>query len=213
MRWRAPIVAILVLGAAWLGYPGFAAAGEPTEVIKRTTDQVLNILEDPQLQGPDKQAQQEQRLRQVADEAFNWEEMARRALAVHWRQRTPEERKEFVGLFRDLVEGNYMSRLEQAAAERRDIQYLGEQVDGSRAVVKTKAISTRNLEVPLDYRLSKVGDRWQIYDVAIEGVSLVNNYRSQFNRLITTSSFETLIERMRARQIDPDAGEPARRVQ
>jgi phospholipid transport system substrate-binding protein len=203
----------MLLGAAWLGFPDSAATGEPTEVVKRTTDRVLKILEDPQLQGADKQSQKQELLRQVADEAFNWEEMAQRALAVHWRERTPEERQEFVALFRDLVERSYMSRLEQAAAERRDIQYVGEQVDGSRATVKTKAITTRNLEVPLDYRLSKVGDRWKVYDVVIEGVSLVNNYRSQFNRLITTSSYNTLIERMRARQVDTDGGEPARRVQ
>jgi phospholipid transport system substrate-binding protein len=213
MSWRAPLVAILVLGAVSLGCTGAVSAGEPTEIVKRTTDQVLKILEDPQLQGTGKEAQKQQLLRQVADEVFNWPEMARRALATHWRERTPEQRQEFVGLFRDLVERTYMNRLEQAVAERRDIQYLGEEVDGSRAVVKTKAITARNLEVPLDYRLSKVGDRWQIYDILVEGVSLVNNYRSQFNRIITTSSYDALIERMKAREIESAGGGQERRVQ
>jgi phospholipid transport system substrate-binding protein len=212
MPWRTPIATIVVLSAAWLAFVGAASAGEPTDLIKRTTDQVLKILEDPQLQGPDKEAQRQQLLHQVAEEAFNWQEMARRALATHWRERTPEERQEFTGLFKDLVERTYMSRLEQAAAERRDIQYVGEQLDGSRAIVKTKAITTRNLEVPLDYRLSKVGDRWQIYDVMVEGVSLVNNYRSQFNRIITTSSFHALIERMKTREIEKAAGGPERKA-
>jgi phospholipid transport system substrate-binding protein len=213
MHGRAPLVTVLGFCMMWLGLMGPAWAGEPTDVIKRTTDNVLKVLEDPQLQGPEKQDQRQQRLHQLADEVFNWREMAQRALATHWRDRTPEQQQEFIGLFRDLVERTYMNRLEQAVSERRDIQYVGEQVDGTRAVVKTKAITTRNQEVPIDYRLSKVGNRWLIYDVLVEGVSLVNNYRSQFNRIITTSSYESLIQRMKSREVDTTGGAPGRKTQ
>lgn len=213
MQWRTPLVSIVVLSIVALSFTSWAAAGEPTEVIRRTTDRVLSIFEDPQLQGPEQQAERQQRLRQVADEAFNWQEMARRALAVHWRDRSPEEREEFVGLFRDLIERTYMNRLEQAAAERQEIRYVGEQVEDSRAAVRTVAVSTRGLEVPLEYRLSKVGDRWQIYDVLVEGVSLVNNYRSQFQRIITTSSYDELIARMKTRQPENAVGGADRQLQ
>lgn len=203
------IATMMILSAVWLSCAGWAAAGELTELIRRTTDQVLSILENLQLQ----EAERQQRLHQLAGEVFNWQEMARRALAVHWRDRTPEQQQEFVQLFRDLVENAYINRLQQAASERRDIQYVGEQVEGSRAAVRTKVITTRNQEVPIEYRLSKVGDQWKIYDVLVEGVSLVNNYRSQFNRIIATSSYNNLVERMKARQTDDLSGGPERKVQ
>jgi phospholipid transport system substrate-binding protein len=136
--------------------------------------------------------------------------MARRALATHWRERTPQERQEFVGLFKDLVERSYMNRLEQAAEDRQAIQYTDEQSDGSRAVVKTKAVTKRNLEIPLDYRVQKVGDRWLIYDVIVEGISLVNNYRSQFNQIISSSSYNALVQRMKSKQTEDPIAKPAR---
>jgi len=203
------IATMMILSMIWLSCAGWAAAGELTELVRRTTDQVLSILENPHLQ----EAERQQRLHQLAGEVFNWQEMARRALAVHWRDRTPEQQQEFVQLFRDLVENVYINRLQQAASERRDIQYVGEQVEGSRAAVRTKVITARNQEVPIEYRLSKVGDQWKIYDVLVEGVSLVNNYRSQFNRIIATSSYNDLVARMKARQTDDLSSGPERKVQ
>lgn len=202
---------VVLLSAIWLASAGLATAGPPTDMVRQTTDQVLKVLEDPQLRGPDKQAARQERLRQISDQAFNWQEMAQRALATHWRERTPQERQEFVALFKDLVERSYMNRLEQAAEERQAIQYVDEQIDGSRAVVKTKAVTKRNVEVPLDYRLQQVDGRWLIYDVIVEGISLVNNYRSQFNRIIATSSYADLIQRMRSRQTEDPTAKPARR--
>ena len=125
--------------------------------------------------------------------------MARRALAVHWRDRTPPQQQEFVQLFRDLVERIYMQRIESAIQEKREIQYVGEEVDGSRAVVKTNVVTRRNQQVAIEYRLYKAEGRWQIYDVLAEGISLVNNYRSQFNRIISSASYNALVDKMRAR--------------
>jgi phospholipid transport system substrate-binding protein len=192
-RWR---LALVVLGVIW---GSLAAAAEPTEMVKQVTDRVLRILEDPQWQGPGKEDERQQQLRQISEHAFAWEEMARRALATHWRERSPQERQEFVQLFRDLVERTYINRLEQASKEKQDILYTGERVEGSRAVVSTKVITTRRTEVPLEYRLIKQNGGWQIYDVLIEGVSLINNYRSQFHDMIRSSSYENLVQKLRSR--------------
>jgi phospholipid transport system substrate-binding protein len=198
-RWVAIALALATIG---LGPVAVALAGEPTDFIRSMTERTLRILDDPKLQGADQQAQRQQLLRQVSGEAFDWQEMARRALATHWRARTPQEREEFVRLFRDLVESIYVDRLDRAAGERQAIQYVGEQIEDGRAVVRTKVITTRGTEVPIDYRLQKSDGQWRIYDVMVEGVSLVNNYRSQFNRIITTSSYQALVQRMKERRTE-----------
>jgi phospholipid transport system substrate-binding protein len=213
MRCVARARTILVLSAVWLGAVGLVMAGEPTDLIRQTTDQVLKILEDPKLQGPDKQAERRERLHQIADQAFDWQTMAQRALAVHWRGRTPQQQQEFVGLFRDLVERTYMNRLETATQEKQDIQYVGEQVDGSRAAVKTIVVTKRNQQVPIEYRLQKSDGRWKIYDVLVEGISLVNNYRSQFNQIINSSSYDVLVQKLKSRQGDELSAGPERKVQ
>jgi phospholipid transport system substrate-binding protein len=150
-------------------------------------------------------------LHKIAEQVFDWQEMARRALAVHWRERTPQEQQEFVGLFRDLVEGTYINRLESAIQEKREIQYVGEQVEGSRATVKTSVLTKRNQQVPIDYRLRKADGGWKIYDVLVENISLVNNYRTQFNSIISSSSYNALVEKMRARQGNELSGGPGRK--
>jgi phospholipid transport system substrate-binding protein len=188
-------------------------AGEPTDLVRQTTDQVLKILEDPQLQDTANQAQRQERLHQMANQAFDWQEMAKRALARHWRERTAPQQQEFVSLFRDLVERTYMNRLENATQEKQDIQYMGEQIEGSRAAVKTNVITKRNQQVPIEYRLHKVNGGWKIYDVLVEGISLVNNYRSQFDRIISSSSYSDLVQKMKTRQGgDELTGAPKRNV-
>jgi phospholipid transport system substrate-binding protein len=204
---------MFLLSAVWLSALGLATAGEPTDLVRQITDQVLKILEDPQLQDPNRHAERQERLHKIAEQVFDWQDMARRALAVHWRERTPQEQQEFVRLFRDLVEGTYINRLESAIQEKREIQYVGEQVDGSRAAVKTNVVTRRNQQVPLEYRLQKADGRWLIYDVLVEGISLVNNYRSQFNRIITSSSYNELVQKMKNRQGDELSGSPQRKVQ
>jgi phospholipid transport system substrate-binding protein len=204
---------MFLLSAVWLSAIGIATAGEPTDLVRQTTDQVLKILEDPQFQAPNRQAERQERLHKIAEQVFDWQEMARRALAVHWRERTPQEQQEFVRLFRDLVEGTYINRLESAIHEKREIQYAAEQVDGPRATVKTNVVTRRNQQVPIEYRLHKADGRWLIYDVLVEGISLVNNYRSQFNRIITSSSYSELVQKMKNRQGDELSGSPERKVQ
>jgi phospholipid transport system substrate-binding protein len=204
---------MLLLCAIWISAVGLATAGEPMDLVRQTSDQVIKILEDPQLQGAAKQAERQERLHKVSDQTFDWRDMAQRALAVHWRERTPQQQQEFVQLFRDLVERTYMQRIETAIQEKQDIQYLGEQVDGSRAVVKTSVLTKRNQQVPIEYLLHQADGRWKIFDVLVEGISLVNNYRSQFNRIITSSSYDALVEKMRSRQGNELTGGPERKAQ
>ena len=138
-------------------------------------------------------------VRRIAEQIFDFEETARRALARHWRTRTPEERREFVALFADLLERAYIGRIESYAGER--VTYAGDTVEGNVATVRTRLTTREGTEVPVDYRMRRADGRWLVYDVVIEGVSLVANYRSQFNRIIETSSYEELVSRMRAQAV------------
>lgn len=170
-------------------------AGEPEEKIKQTTDKILSILTDPALKSPSKEGEREKLIRGAVDERFDWEEMARRSLATHWAKRTAEEKKEFVHLFADLLERVYMSKVEDYSGEK--VRYEGERVDGDYAVVRVKIVTKKNEDIPVEYRLKKEGSDWFVYDVSIEGVSLVNNYRIQFNSIISQSSYENLVKRLR----------------
>jgi len=174
---------------------GPALAADPMEEIKQTTNRILSIVTNPALKAPQKIAEKEKLIRQAVDERFDWEEMARRSLATHWANRTPEERKEFVRLFSDLLERTYMKKVEDYSGEK--VLYEGETKDGDYAAVKVKIITKKNQDIPVEYRLRKEGNDWFIYDVSITGVSLVNNYRSQFNSIIMQSSYENLIKRLR----------------
>lgn len=181
---------LLVLGIA---APGLT--GEPTEKIRQTTDKILSIISNPALKDPSKAEERRKLIRSRVDERFDWEEMARRSLATHWAKRTAEERKEFVHLFSDLLERTYMKKVEDYSGEK--VRYEGETVDGEYAVVKVKITTKKNRDIPVDYRLMKKGNDWHIYDISIEGVSLVNNYRTQFNSIISQSSYENLFKKLR----------------
>ena len=170
-------------------------AEEPTEAIKQTTDKILAIVTDPALKPASKTAEREKLIRQAVDERFDWEEMTRRALATHWANRTPEERKEFLPLFSDLLERTYLKKVEDYSGEK--VLYEGETKEGDYATVKVKIVTKKNQDIPVEYRLKKEGNDWMIYDVSISGVSLVNNYRSQFNSIISQSSYENLVKRLR----------------
>ena len=182
-----------------------AAAGPPTDQLKGAIDRVVKIVEDPSLKGDDRVADRRAAVRKIADEIFDFNEIARRALARHWQPLTDKQRAEFVSLFSDLLERSYMSKIELYGGEK--IQYVGERVDGEIATVATRIVTKNGTEVPIDYRLLKKGDRWLVYDVNIEGVSLVSNYRTQFNKIIQTSSFNDLIQKLKTKQ-DELGGEP-----
>jgi phospholipid transport system substrate-binding protein len=203
---------VAFLSVVWLSSLSLAAGGVPTEFIRHTTDSILQLFEDPHLQGAAHRAERLARLRHVANSAFDWEEIARRALGIHWRERTPQERQEFAELFSETVQAVYLERLEAAAQQRlpekQAILYSGEQINGQRAVVRTTIVTRRQREIPMEYRLRQSEGQWRIYDVLITGVSLVNNYRAQFDRIITRSSYEGLVRQLKARQLGEVFAEP-----
>lgn len=191
MRRGLAVVVAIALGAtsAW--------AGVPTEQLKSAIDAVLKVLENPALKGAARHAERRVAISMVADRAFDFDEVARRVLTRHWRGLTPAQREEFVALFKDLLEHTYISTLDLYSSEQ--IVYTGELSDGDYATVRTKIITKRGTEIPVDYRMLRRGDRWLIYDASVENVSYVDNYRSQFNQIIAQSSYAGLVDRMKAK--------------
>ena len=176
-----------------------ALAGEPTQQIKQTTDKILSILSDPALKTPAKAEERKRLIGKVVDERFAWEEMSRRSLARHWAQRTPDEKKEFIGLFRDLLERTYLDKVEGYSGEK--VNYEGDSIDGDYGAVKVKILTSTQREIPVEYRLLKKGNTWLVYDFSVEGISLINNYRSQFNSILTKSSYKDLIQKLKGKAI------------
>ena len=175
----------------------WAAAGVPGDQVRQTADKLVAILKDPQLKGESKKSERRNKLKEVLHERFDFTEMAKRSLGSEWRRRSPEEQKEFVKLFTDLLERAYLDKIETYNGE--DFQYLKEREDDNYAQVDTRIVDNKGQEFSVNYRLYKMGGDWKVYDVVIENVSLVNNYRSQFNRVLATSSFEELVNRMKGK--------------
>jgi phospholipid transport system substrate-binding protein len=188
MRALAAVAAVVVSLLA-----GPAAAGPPSDRVREYTDLVVRTLEDPALQAGDRRLA----VRRIATEIFDLPETARRALGPHWRARTPAEREEFVQMFADLLERTYIAQIERYGGER--LRIVGEKVEGERAVVQGRVVTKTGAEVPVEARMRLRAGQWLIYDVAVENVSLVANYRTQFDRIIRTSSYAELVRRLRDR--------------
>ncbi len=186
---------LLVIGVAGVAVPSFAS--KPTDEIKQTTDKILSIVKDPSLKAPSRVQERRRLIRKAVDERFDWEEMARRSLGRFWAQRTVEEKREFVALFSALVERTYMSKVEDYSGEK--VRYDGETKEGDHAVVKVDILTQKNKDILVEYRLKEERNDWFVYDVSIEGVSLVGNYRTQFNSILLQSSYENLVERLKAK--------------
>ena len=170
---------LLLAGVLVVFAAGDAAAGPPTDHVRGSIDRVLKILSDPELKREAKSGERRALIRTVANDIFDFTEISQRSLARHWPARTPAERQEFVQLFGDLLEHSYITKIETYSGEK--IQYAGEVPDGEQAVVKTRIVTKQGTEIPVDYRMFLKAERWRAYDVNIEGVSLVANYRTQFN--------------------------------
>ena len=189
---------IMLLILLLLLFTATAGAGIPTNQVKDTVDRVIDILKNKDLMSPEKKEQRRAAIRKIVGELFDFDEMSKRTLALHWQRRTQAERREFVSLFSDLLERSYINKIETYTDEK--IIYTDESIDREYSVVKSKIITKRNVEVPIDYKLLKEGNEWKVYDVVIEGVSLVNNYRTQFNKIIRSESYEELVKRLKNKQ-------------
>lgn len=180
----------IVLGAAVA-----APAGVPSDQLRVQVDRVVSVLDDIELRKSARAAERRAMIRRIASETFDFTEMSRRALGPHWQARTPAERNEFTGLVADLLEHSYIGKIEIYSGEK--VEYLGDTIDGDFATVRTKFLTKQAIEVPVVYRMVRRGDHWLVYDVSIEGVSLVANYRAQFNKIIQTSGYASLVHRLR----------------
>ena len=181
-----------------LGTAAPARAGVPSEQLRVQVDRVVSVLDDTELRKNARETERRAALRRIANETFDFTEMSQRALGPHWQARTPAERDEFTGLFADLLERSYIGKIELYNGEK--VAYLGDAVDGDFATVRTKLITKQGTDVPIVYRMVRRGEHWLVYDVSIEGVSLVANSRAQFNKIIQTSGYASLVQRLRDKQ-------------
>ena len=192
MRWMI-IVGALALSFC-LGGLSPAIAGPATESVRGTIDEVLKILNDKELKTPAKQEDRRQRLEKVVAARFDYSEMSRRSLGAQWNQLSDKDKQEFVDLFRTLLTNTYADRVETYSGE--GVQYLNERTEKEYAEVRTKVLSGKT-EIPMDYRLMNKSNDWHVYDVVVDGVSLVNNYRGQFSKILHTSSYTDLVDQLR----------------
>jgi phospholipid transport system substrate-binding protein len=186
---RASILSICAVFCATLAF------GAPTDDIKKTVDEVVSIVASKDLKKNDQKRRQA--LKKTISLVFDYTEMAKRSLGKHWNQRTPAEKKQFSELFATLLENSYAGKIESYNNEK--IVYLKEIVEGNHAEVKSKVVTAKRDEFTLDYRMIHQNGKWMAYDVVIEGISLVSNYRTQFNKIITTNGYPELVKKLQTK--------------
>ena len=184
------LVAVSLQPRAW--------AGEPSDQLFAGIDRVLQVLEDPAMKPEAKAAERRAAIRRIASDIFDIEEISRRTLGRHWQVLTEVERAEFVQAFGDLLRRSYFMKIDGQSVEK--IALVGEAIDDDQAIVRTTIKTRQGTEIPVDYHMTRRGDRWRAYDVAIAGVSLVANYRSQFERVIQRTSYQHLVKQVREKQ-------------
>ena len=181
----------------------FGSSGQisetPTEAVRSTLTEVFRILQDETLKDPTKLIPRRQMLEEVIASHFDYREMSKRALAAHWVPLTTSERAEFVQLFRSFLSDRYAEKIESYSGQH--VFYLSERIEGTYAEVRTELRSGK-VEIPMDYRLHVNDGTWQAYDLILDGISLVKNYRSQFDKIIRFDSYEELVRRLRDRTVD-----------
>ena len=176
---------------------GSSFAGGPTEDVRDTTDKLIAIVSDPAMKTSDMAAERARRIRKAVDERFDWREMSKRTLAKYWKKRSDREKEEFIDLFGKLLERTYLDKVEGYSGEK--VLYVGERVDGKYGIVVVKIVTKKDTEILVKYKLKNKGSEWLVYDISIEGVSLINNYRKQFDSIMTRSSYEDLVKKLRTK--------------
>jgi phospholipid transport system substrate-binding protein len=184
---------ILVLTAST--FIASVACATPTEDVKKTVDEVVHIVADKEMKKND--VKRRQALKKAISTIFDYSEMAKRSLGKHWNVRTAAEKKQFAELFATLLENSYAGKIESYNNEK--IVYIKDIVEDEYAEVKSKVVTASRDEFTLDYRLFKQNGKWMVYDVIIEGVSLVSNYRSQFNKIITSNGYDKLVKKLQSK--------------
>lgn len=191
-------VPLLVLFFA-LSWVQIAWAGPPTDQLRDGVQRMVAVLKDPALSGETRVNERNAAVNRVANEIFDFGETAKRALGQHWAKRTPAEHEEFVQLFTELLQHTYLSKVDQYNTE---MTFQDDAVDGTQAVVRTTLLLGKGGGMSLNYRMHHSQNRWQVYDVSINGISLLASYRSQFNKILRTDNYEGLVARLKSRQLE-----------
>lgn len=175
--------------------PMHAVAGVPTDNVRDRVNEALEILRDPSLKGDSKKKEKEARIRSVSERMFEFEELSKRTLGAHWKKLSPDQRQEFMSLYKSILEDAYMEKIvaytDEEVLFEREVP-LSEKTAEVRTTVKTKTA-----DVPINYRVIQRDGQWKVYDVVIEGISLINNYRSQFREILSSKTPEDLLDVMR----------------
>lgn len=195
MNWSTKTAIALAASAVLLSvFANTVQAGAPTEQVRQTADKVLQVLQDPQFKSNSNAAQRRDQLTQILASRFDFAEMAKRSLGANWQKGSAAEQQQFVRLFTNLLENSYIGQIEAYSGEK--INYGRESVEQNQADVETKIVTKKGEEVSVNYKLKADGGNWKVYDVVIENVSLVNNFRNQFNRMLAKGSFADLITQL-----------------
>ncbi len=182
--------------ALMVAIPCLANGIEPLDALKVPVDQLLGILKDPQYQDAAQRDAQREKIWETIRQAFDFEIMGKLALARNWKKFTVPQKKEFTGLFAELLESTYVDKI-QGGYEEEKVLYLGQKkVSDSKARVTTKILRS-SMDIPIVYSMLKRNDVWKVYDVKIEGVSLIKNYRTQFGHILAKGSPAQLIQRLK----------------
>jgi len=187
---RLRIFSIMVVVVLCFSLGKAVFAGEPLDLVKAAAEKAIAVLKDPKLKAPDKKQERIERLKEIIDPIFDYEEMARRTLGSHWRRRTPAEQEEFAKLFRAFLEKIYSDRVDWYDGEK--VTFGRETIDQDYSQVESTVINAKGEQSSVVYRLKRTGGKWKVYDAVVENISIVANYRSQFDRVISKSSFEEL---------------------
>ena len=194
-----PRLGLITLAIVCLGDAGASFAEQPFEQVKMTVERVTQILQEPRANAEAGKAERRQMIRQILLPRFDFAEMAKRSLGNHWKNQDGRQ-KEFVSVFTDFMENSYMNTLESYKGEK--IFYLRERGSQNFAEVDTQIVPTKGEPIGLSYRLHLVEGEWKVYDVVIENISLVNNFRAQFNRILATASFDELLRKLREKRFE-----------
>jgi len=185
----------------FLGVAHAAPSPEPIGVIKQAVDEIVTVLQDKKLQAPALKDERRQRVGVTVERYFDFDEMSMRTLARHWKERTPAERKHFAGLFKQLLQRTYFDRVDSYCRDMNNlctnevVLIKKQELQGNKAIVYT-AFVRNNVETPVEYKLMSAAGKWMVYDVVIEGVSLVRNYRSQFESIVAKEQYSGLVAKM-----------------
>jgi phospholipid transport system substrate-binding protein len=193
MKYMGKAVAVLIV-VLLLNFVGVASASPAQEQLKQSIDSILEVLRNPEFKSESQKEKRREMLGKILEERFDFKKMSQLSLARHWKERTASEKSEFVALFGQLLKDTYIAKMEGYTDEK--IIFLKERIKKKKAQIDTKII-TQTVEIPINYRMfTRKDDQWMVYDMVIEGVSLIGNYRSQFGQMLEKDSFENLMDKL-----------------